>query len=94
MHSGVFDSCAMCWSSMTTRRGGAARAKFFRESEQLDPLLRQLRDPDDRAGDLIAFLESLSDDSFDRTVPRQGAERLETRRGTSSRPGGSVSAGC
>jgi cytochrome c peroxidase len=36
---------------------------------QLDPLLRQLRDPDDRSGDMIEFLHALSDDSFDTTVP-------------------------
>jgi cytochrome c peroxidase len=39
------------------------------ERGQLDPLLRQLRDPDDRSGDLIEFLHALSDDSFDKTVP-------------------------
>jgi cytochrome c peroxidase len=48
----------------------------------LDPLLRQLRDPDDDAADVIAFLESLSDDSFDRTIPARVPSGL--------RPGGNI----
>ena len=61
----------------------SARARNGQVSrEQLDPLLRQLRDPDDRAGDLIAFLESLSDDSFDRTIPTNVPSGL--------RPGGNI----
>jgi cytochrome c peroxidase len=37
--------------------------------EQLDPLLRRLRGVDDDDVDLLAFLRSLSDESFDRTIP-------------------------
>ena len=62
------------------RRGRARNAHVSRE--QLDPLVRQLRDPDDRAGDLIAFLEALSDDSFDRTVPAKVPSGLK--------PGGNI----
>jgi cytochrome c peroxidase len=36
---------------------------------EVDPLARQLDDPDDEAGAIIAFLEALNDDSFDKTVP-------------------------
>ena len=70
MHNGVFASLRDVlefYDDVSGRRGRARNAHVSRE--QLDPLLRQLRDPDDRAGDLIAFLEALSDDSFDRTVP-------------------------
>ena len=35
----------------------------------VDPLARQLDDPDDEADAIIAFLEALNDDSFDKTVP-------------------------
>jgi cytochrome c peroxidase len=35
----------------------------------VDPLARQLDDPDDEAGAIIAFLEALNDDSFDKTIP-------------------------
>jgi cytochrome c peroxidase len=70
MHTGVFDTLRDVldfYDDVSGPRGRARNAHVGRE--QLDPLLRQLRDPDDRAGDLIAFLESLTDDSFDRTVP-------------------------
>jgi cytochrome c peroxidase len=70
MHSGVFDSLRDVlefYDDVSGRRGRARNARVSRE--QLDPLLRQLRDPDDRAGDLIAFLEALTDESFDRTIP-------------------------
>jgi cytochrome c peroxidase len=70
MHNGVFDSLRDVlefYDDVSGRRGRARNAHVSRE--QLDPLLRQLRDPDDRAGDLIAFLEALTDESFDRTVP-------------------------
>lgn len=35
----------------------------------VDPLARQLDDPDDAARAIIAFLEALNDDSFDKTIP-------------------------
>jgi cytochrome c peroxidase len=37
--------------------------------DQLDPLLRRLRNIDDSERDLIEFLGALNDDSFDKTVP-------------------------
>jgi cytochrome c peroxidase len=83
MHNGVFDSLRDVlefYDDVSGRRGRARNAHVSRE--QLDPLLRQLRDPDDRAGDLIAFLEALSDDSFDRTVPPRVPSGL--------RPGGNI----
>jgi cytochrome c peroxidase len=83
MHSGVFDSLRDVlefYDDVSGRRGRARNAHVSRE--QLDPLLRQLRDPDDRAGDLIAFLQALSDDSFDRTVPGRVPSGLA--------PGGSI----
>ena len=83
MHSGVFDSLRDVlefYDDVSGRRGRARNS--FVSREQLDPLLRQLRDPDDRAGDLIAFLESLSDDSFDRTVPAKVPSGLK--------PGGNI----
>jgi len=70
MHSGVFDSLRDVlefYDDVSGRRGRVRNTHVSRD--ELDPLVRQLRDPDDRAGDLIAFLEALSDDSFDRTVP-------------------------
>jgi len=83
MHSGVFDSLRDVlefYDDVSGRRGRARNARVSRE--QLDPLLRQLRDPDDRAGDLIAFLEALTDESFDRTIP--------TRVPSGLKPGGNI----
>jgi cytochrome c peroxidase len=70
MHNGVFDSLRDVlefYDDVAGRRGRARNAHVSRE--QLDPLLRQLRDPDDRADDLIVFLQALTDKSFDRRVP-------------------------
>jgi cytochrome c peroxidase len=70
MHTGVFDTLRDVldfYDDVSGRRGRTRNVHVSRE--QLDPLLRQLRDPDDRAGDLIAFLEALTDNSFDRMVP-------------------------
>jgi cytochrome c peroxidase len=83
MHNGVFDSLRDVLEFYDDVSGRRARARNTHISrEQLDPLLRQLRDPDDRAGDLIAFLEALTDDSFDRTVP--------TRVPSGLHPGGNI----
>jgi cytochrome c peroxidase len=70
MHTGVFQSLREVlnfYDDVSGRRGRVRNAHVSRE--QLDPLLRQLRDPDNQASDVIAFLQSLSDDSFDRTIP-------------------------
>ena len=36
---------------------------------EVDPLARQLDDPDDEAGAIITFLEALNDDLFDKAIP-------------------------
>jgi len=72
MHSGVFDSLRDVlefYDDVTGRRGERRNPNVSRE--QLDPLLRQLRDPDRQTGDIISFLEALSDESFDRTIPKR-----------------------
>jgi cytochrome c peroxidase len=52
------------------RGGRRARARNINVSrDQLDPLVRRLRGVDDDDEDLLAFLDALSDDSFDRTIP-------------------------
>ena len=51
-------------------RGGHARNPNVRR-EELDPLVRELRDVDEEDVDLIEFLRALSDDSFDRTIPER-----------------------
>jgi cytochrome c peroxidase len=70
MHSGVFRSLEDVlefYDDVADRRGRDRNPNVSRE--QLDPLLRQLRGVDDDDEDLIGFLEALSDDSFDRTIP-------------------------
>ena len=39
------------------------------ERHQVDPLIRTLDDPDDHERELIAFLNALNDNAFDRTIP-------------------------
>ena len=39
------------------------------ERNRMDPLTRALDDPDDHERELIAFLDALNDDAFDRTIP-------------------------
>ncbi len=83
MHSGMFTTLRDVlefYDDVSGRRGRARNGHVTRD--QLDPLLRQLRDPDDQASDLIAFLLSLSDDSFDRTIPTHVPSGL--------RPGGNI----
>ena len=50
------------------RRGGGRTRNVNVPRENLDPLLRRLNLGGGRR-DLVAFLEALSDDSFDRTIP-------------------------
>lgn len=38
---------------------------------QVDPLVRQMDDPDDEARALIAFLSALNDNSFDKSIPQR-----------------------
>jgi cytochrome c peroxidase len=83
MHSGVFRSLEDVlefYDDVTDRRGGDRNPHVSRE--QLDPLLRRLRGVDDDDDDLIGFLEALSDDSFDRTIPSRVPSGLS--------PGGSI----
>jgi cytochrome c peroxidase len=72
MHSGVFrtlDEVVQFYDNPggRRRRGGATRNANVTRDE-LDPLLRQLNMRGGRR-DLVAFLQALSDDSFDRTIP-------------------------
>lgn len=72
MHSGIFRSLEDVlefYDDVTDRRGRDRNPHVSRE--QLDPLLRQLRGVDNDDEDLIAFLDALNDDSFDRTVPQR-----------------------
>ena len=39
------------------------------ERNQIDPLIRTLDDPDDHERELIAFLNALNDDNYDRKIP-------------------------
>jgi cytochrome c peroxidase len=67
MHSGAFSTLDDVLDFYDDVRRRSQNSNVTRG--QLDPLLRQLRDPDDRSGELIAFLEALSDDRFDKTIP-------------------------
>jgi cytochrome c peroxidase len=70
MHSGVFatlDDVVDFYDDVTSRRARIRNRQVSRQD--LDPLLRDLRDVDRRSSDLVAFLEALSDDGFDRTIP-------------------------
>jgi cytochrome c peroxidase len=71
MHSGVFqtlDDVVDFYDEVTSRRPRDARNRHV-SVDQLDPLVRRLRDVDNGEEELIAFLESLSDDSFDKSIP-------------------------
>ncbi|MEO8071202.1 MAG: hypothetical protein ABI652_07355, partial [Acidobacteriota bacterium] len=61
------------------RRGGGVNPLVSRQ--QLDPLLRQLNVGRDQRA-IIAFLDALNDDSFDRTIP--------TRVPSGLAPGGNI----
>ena len=41
------------------------------QRSQIDPLTRTLDDPDDHERELIAFLDALNDEDFDRTIPER-----------------------
>lgn len=69
MHSGAFSTLREVLNFYDRVRRRSRNPNVARN--QLDPLLRRLRDPDNRAGDLIAFLRALGDDSFDKTIPAQ-----------------------
>jgi cytochrome c peroxidase len=70
MHNGMFptlEDVLDFYDDVDDRRGRDRNIHVSRED--LDPLLRRLRGVDDDDEDLIAFLEALSDRSFDRTIP-------------------------
>lgn len=72
MHSGVFatlEDVLDFYDDVDGRRGRDRNVNVSRE--QLDPLLRRLRGVDDDDVDLLAFLRALSDESFDKTIPKQ-----------------------
>jgi len=73
MHSGVFqtlDDVLDFYDNVTSRRPRGLRNQHV-TPDQLDPLLRRLRDVDRQSDDVIAFLEALSDDSFDKSIPKR-----------------------
>jgi len=67
MHSGAFSTLREVLDFYDRVRRRSRNPNVA--SNQLDPLLRELRDPDDRSGDLIEFLQALNDDAFDKTIP-------------------------
>jgi cytochrome c peroxidase len=76
MHSGVFatlEDVLEFYDDVADRRGGDRNVNVSRE--QLDPLLRRLRGVDDDDEDLLAFLRALSDESFDKAIPKQAPGR-------------------
>jgi cytochrome c peroxidase len=79
MHSGVLEDLqdVLRFYNRVQRgggnRGGGGNRADARNAnvsrDQLDPLLRQLRGVGRGNGDLLAFLDALNDDGFDRTIP-------------------------
>jgi cytochrome c peroxidase len=70
MHNGLFatlEDVLDFYDDVDSRRGNDRNVNVGRE--QLDPLLRQLRGVDDDDEDLLAFLDALNDEAFDRAVP-------------------------
>jgi cytochrome c peroxidase len=77
MHSGIFNTLEDVLEFYDDvdngggRRGGRNNDRNVNVSrDQLDPLLRQLRGVDEDDFQLLAFLDALSDDNFDRTIPK------------------------
>jgi cytochrome c peroxidase len=71
MHSGVFNTLEDVlefYDDVDDRRGRDRNAHVTRD--MLDPLLRRLRGVDDDDGELLAFLDALSDGNFDKTIPK------------------------
>jgi cytochrome c peroxidase len=64
MHSGAFQTLdeVLKFYDRAPQNPNVAR-------QQVDRRVRRLRDPDDEATVLIAFLKALNDDSFDKTIP-------------------------
>ena len=77
MHSGIFNTLEDVLEFYDDvdngggRRGGRNNDRNVNVSrEELDPLLRQLRGVDDDDFELLAFLDALSDGTFDRNIPK------------------------
>jgi cytochrome c peroxidase len=73
MHSGVLRSLDEVLQFYNNRggrgRGGGGRTRNPNVGrDQLDPLFRRVNVRGNR-GDLVAFLDALNDDGFDRTIP-------------------------
>jgi cytochrome c peroxidase len=67
MHSGVFRDLDDVLDFYDDARRRPRNRNVGRD--QLDPLLRRLRDVDDSEEEIIEFLNALNDGSFDRTIP-------------------------
>jgi TetR/AcrR family transcriptional repressor of nem operon len=73
MHSGIFRTLVdvLGFYEDVDSLGGERARNPNVSREELDPLVRELRDVDGEDVDLIEFLRALSDDSFDRTIPER-----------------------
>jgi len=70
MHNGIFADLDDVLDFYDDR-GRRGNRNPLLARDQLDPLLRALDDVDDNEQALIEFLNTLNDDSFDRTIPAQ-----------------------
>ena len=69
-HNGVLRTLRAVVGFYEATSAGESRNPNVRY-EELDPLLRELQNVDEEDTDLIEFLFTLSDDSFDRTIPER-----------------------
>ena len=69
-HNGMFRTLSDVVGFYEDAKGGRSRNPKV-SSEKLDPLIRELGDFDEEDVDLVEFLRTLSDDSFDRTIPER-----------------------
>jgi cytochrome c peroxidase len=67
MHSGAFTNLADVLKFYNRVRRRPSNPNVSRD--QIDPLLLRLRGVDDSSRDIIKFLSTLNDDSFDKTIP-------------------------
>jgi cytochrome c peroxidase len=72
MHSGTLQTLGDVLGFYEDVGSNGGRSRNANVSpEELDPLVRELRDVDGDDVDLIQFLRALSDESFDRTIPER-----------------------
>jgi cytochrome c peroxidase len=69
-HNGTFRTLSAVVGFYESTIAGSSRNPNVRY-EELDPLLRELKNVDEEDVDLIEFLYALSDGSFDRTIPER-----------------------